>query len=811
MKISTKWLREILAAGGAEMSSKPAAEIGEKLTLHACELEEVLDLNPFFSRVFAGKMLETRPHSNAEKLSVATFDLGKKLGKKQIIYGQVHEVAVGEVLPIALGGAKLKSGIEIKNTEIRGEKSEGMIADNAELGLKMLGLLRFADAEIGKSLPEICAEFGDQMLEIDNKSLTHRPDLMGHNGFAREVAAIFRADWNLVEPSPKLDFAQQLKAPRVEIQSPVCRRFCALQMHDVSVAPSSFATQIRLENLGIRAISNFVDITNLILAGRGQPMHVFDADKIDGKIIVRQAKKGEKITTLDGNEYELDDEICVIADEKKVLSIAGIMGGLESSCTEKTQNIVFECANFDPVSIRRSSQKLGIRTESSMRYEKSLDPHACRSAILAAGELGAKVCEHARFAGALTDVFPAQNEFEPKYIDFDPQKISTHTGLEISDDEIVGILHSLKFEVERCEKSNWRVQIPSFRATKDISIPEDLTEEVVRMHGFESLPAKLPEMPICPPERNFQRDLEWQIRDFCAGRGFLEVLQYSFASARDCEFDPTKKYVEIQNPLSADQQFLRTNLVAAFARNTESELRKWGSLRFFEIGKTFLETGKVLPDERQKWAFFAAEMGGKNEPLFFELKKNVADALHFLGLHSHFFESQTPEVFAEKGTSADIFCGEEKVGIIAALEKSRLSVRDSAAVFAELDVQKITQLVRKTLKKYEKISPFPPVFRDLSIVLESKIGAGAVEIEAQKSSELLQKIEFFDEFTDEAKLGRGQKNISFHLQFRSGEKTLAENEVEHEFAKIVKNLEKKFGAQLRLDFDRLQKSAKKVK
>jgi len=371
MKISLNWLREFV-----DLNDLDYQEIGDKMTIHTAELEEIIDIKNGFNNVVVGKVINKQIHPNSDKLSIATFDCGKNIGTKQIIFGDKHHVEIGDILPIALDGAILNSGQAIKKTELRGQTSEGMIVDNSELGMKNNELLHFSNEEIGKSLPEICPEFSDILFDIDNKSLTHRPDLMGHRGFALELSAIF--DRKLTLPEPILAFPNNTKNVEVDIQTKVCHRYCALEINNVDVQNSDLLTQLRLENLGIRSISNMVDITNWIILEFGQPMHVFDADKIEGKLIIRQAKKGESLVALDGETYKLDETITVIADEKKVLSIGGVMGGAASGVTKETKNIIFESAHFDPVSIRKTSQKLGLRSESSMRFEKSLDPFKVR-------------------------------------------------------------------------------------------------------------------------------------------------------------------------------------------------------------------------------------------------------------------------------------------------------------------------------------------------------------------------------------------------------------------------------------------------
>ncbi len=790
MKLSWNWLQDF--TNGTKMSPE---KVGEKLTLHTAELEEIITVADSFNHVFAGKLLSYKAHPSAEKLHVGTFDLGKK-GKKQIVFGSVHKLDEGIVYPVAIDGARLKTGVEIKNTEIRGEKSEGMVCDNIELGLKNVGLLTFSEKDVGKSLPEICPEFQDILFDIDNKSLTHRPDLMGHRGFAREITAIFEG--KLILPEPVVSLPHDQKEFPVKIDTDRCRRFCALKISNVNVQPSDLSTQIRLENLGNKAISNVVDITNWIMLEFGQPMHAFDAAKVEGEIIVRQAKKGEKLLALDTFEYELTEEDIVIADEKKVLSIAGIMGGVESSVHEGTTDIIFESANFDPVSVRKTSQRLGLRSESSMRFEKSLDPMACRPAILSAAEKLLDICPRAKIETELTDEFP--HPFDQTSIKLDPEMVRRHSGINIADEEIVQKLESIGFSVSK-SGANLDVEVPSFRATKDVAIPEDLVEEVVRLHGFEDVEATLPDLPITPPKRHFLRDLEWDVRETLAARGFLETYNYSFVNDQDAAFTGMGDYVQVANPLSEEQTQLRRTLISNLVRNVESDLRTHGSVDFFEFGHVFTEGKEALPEEVLHLALFQASLSQDENEMFFVLKQELIQLFEGLNVGADFQPAKKCEKYFHPSKSADILIDGKIVGVISVLHPGAVPVKNAAIVFAEIDVEKLIVAVRAQEKKYQKISPFPSVLRDLSIVLGDRVLMSDIERVAQKAAPVLQKMDLFDEFSDEKKLGKNLKNLAFHLEFRSHKKTLEESEIDKGFNAIVKALEKEFGAKLRLDFD----------
>jgi phenylalanyl-tRNA synthetase beta chain len=792
MKLSYHWLKQFV-----DLKGITAEAVGEKLTLHTAELEEIIDKSKNFEQVFAGQLISTTPHADSDKLQIGQFDLGAR-GKKQIIYADKHPVEVGEILPLALDGARLASGINIKDTTIRGEKSEGMVTDNTELGLKNEGLLRFSDKKsIGKSLPEIISMSGDQLFDIDNKSLTHRPDLMGHQGFALELSAIF--DRALTCPEPVVRLPKSDKKIGVDIQSPHCRRFCTLQIDQVGIKPSPLETQFLLENLGTRAINNVVDTTNLIMLEFGQPMHAFDAEKISGDIIVRQAKSGEKLMALDGEEYKLTTDDIVIADQEKVLSIAGIMGGLESAVTEETTKIIFECANFDPTIIRKTSKRIGLRSESSMRYEKSLDPNNLKRAILGATEKVLENCPQAQITTILTDEYPQRPE--ALTIDLDPNLVRQHSGLELTDAEIIKKLESLNFAVKAQDKT-LEVGVPSNRATKDVTLPEDLIEEVVRLHGFTNIPSELPTLPITPPRTNHLRQLEWKSRDFWAHHGFLEVYNYSFINAAEEKFSHESQRVEIQNPLSSEHQFLRTNLIAPFVRDCESELRQKHQLSFFEIGRSYHPTADTLPVEKNHLVVFEASLEKSEDELFFETKTTLTTYLQSLGQDIQFVPSQNPPTYAHPHKCAEVTVNGKVVGHIATLHPSQQPVKGSAIAFVDLDLDILTELHATQHFTYRKLSNYPAVHRDLSIVCDKRTLVSDIEKCIYQQADLVEKIELFDEFTNAGKLGKDVKNYAFHLTFRSPEKTLQESDIEIQLTAVIKILESELQAQLRSEFDK---------
>jgi len=669
---------------------------------------------------------------------------------------------------------------------------------------ELVDLKGLSAEEVGKNitlhtaeLEEVIQGNNDSLFDIDNKSLTHRPDLWGHHGFAQELSAIFGKKLTL--PKVKVKFPSKGESQKVKIETDKCRRFCAVKMSGIKIQSSGLDTQRLLGNLETKSISNLVDITNVILFGYGQPMHVFDASKVEGSIVVRQARQGEKLLTLDELEYELTPEDMVIADEKKVLSVAGVMGGLASGVNAKTTDIIFECANFDPVSIRKTSHRLGLRSESSIRYEKSLDPEMCDDVITAAVEMVLKNCPNAKIEGPMTDVYPTK--VKPLTLTLDPEHVRALSGLTIPNTEIKAKLTAIGFGVKE-KKSVFLVDVPSNRATKDIAIAEDLIEEIVRLYGFENIEASLPRLSIHPPRVNHLRTLEWDIRDFCETRNLMEVYNYSFADRFDQKFTGEDNFVSVANPLTEQHTHLRTTLISPIVKNIESELRTHKKLQLFEIGKTYIKTKEVLPIEETHLAIMLAEVGGTGNNLFFSLKREILLLLHSLKLSGEFHSAENPKAYTHPSQSAEIWVGDIHIGELSVLHPSVHPVRKSAFAFSEINLSKLLECVMKTNFQYKKISAFPSVFLDMSLVMDGKTLMTDLTKVMHEFSALLRNVELFDEFADEVKLGKGLKNLAFHLEFQSHVGNVDEKELQEQLESVVKNIASRCGAKLRATFDK---------
>ena len=557
MLVSFNWLKQYVKLTDAVTPE----EVASKLTMSTVEVEGVKHLASTLDGIVVGKILSIEKHPDADKLKVCKVSIGSE--NLSVVCGGSN---LAENMFVAMGkiGAKVRwhgegDLIELKPAKIRGIESQGMICQSTEIGLgekfplhderEIIDLKDFVSLKnVGKPLAEVLG-LNDAVLDIDNKSMTHRPDLWGHYGLAREVAALYKKDLKPYEV-PEIKTGKVLKIKvSVEDQS-LCPRYMAVAVVGVKVGPSPVWLQNFLQSVGIRPINNIVDITNYIMYDIGQPMHAFDRQLLTGNkekelnIVVRRAKDGEDFTTLDGSKHKLDPSMIVISNTREGIALAGIMGGLNSEVSEGTETVVFESANFDPIIIRKTALNLGLRTDSSARFEKSLDPNLTETALKKAVALTLEFCPGARVASNVVDVKSFGLNQGP--IELSWNFLFKKIGLEVDKKEVVSILTRLGFEVKE-KKDLLAVKVPTWRATKDISIPEDIVEEVARVYGYGNIRTTMPLFPIDPPETNELRELGHRLRNVLVKElAYSEVYNYSFVSADQIKSlgGEVEKYIE---------------------------------------------------------------------------------------------------------------------------------------------------------------------------------------------------------------------------------------------------------------------------
>ncbi|RJO73032.1 MAG: phenylalanine--tRNA ligase subunit beta, partial [Myxococcales bacterium] len=581
MKLSVNWISEFV-----QLPRLEAAEVMNRVTVRTAELEEVAVIGEHFAHVVTARVAAVRPHPDAAKLKLVRVADG--LGEMEVVCGAPN-VAVGQVVALAKAGTTLPSG-RLEATTIRGVRSEGMICAEDELGLSAdhEGVLVFPEGTpVGLTLDKL---FGpsDIVLDIDNKSLTHRPDLWGHVGFAREFSALYGRSFTYRPAEAAPPKPANPDALRIDDRVPdLCPRYSALVVRNVAAKPSPAWMQQRLRSVGLRPINNIVDATNYVMLELGQPMHAFDRRQIAGDaIVIRRAEPGERFVTLDDREHVLESSDIMIADGERAVALGGVMGGKNSEIVADTTCVILESANFAAAAIRRTANRLALRTDSAMRFEKSQDPANTVPGLWRMLELLRLTCPEAEPASTLLDVWPAPPARPEILISFD--FIAHRLGERLPEEQIVDTLKALQFEVKRLDEDHLIVHAPSWRA-HDVTMKADVVEEIGRIYGYDNITPTAPFVRSDPPEPNWQRRFEWKARDILALRlGFAEVVNYSFTSAQEmakCGLDP-EPCLRLRNPLSQDADRLRTSLMPHVAANVALNQKHAEAFRLFEIGRT---------------------------------------------------------------------------------------------------------------------------------------------------------------------------------------------------------------------------------
>ncbi len=806
MNVSLNILKQFV-----NLSNISPEEIKDKLTAHTVEVEKIINPQERFNNVVVAKILEVKKHPQADKLQIALVDAGEKEPLK-IVCGAPN-IAVSQLVPLAKIGAVLGEGFEIKKAEIRGEESFGMLCAPDELGLgnDHSGIMILDEkAKVGQDFAKYL-NLDNIVLEVDNKSLSNRPDLWGHYGLARELSVLLNKklkDYEYKELKIKEEKNKKGENISVDIKAKnLCRRYLGLKIDNIKIEESPEWLKNELSAVGLNSVNNIVDITNYIMIELGQPLHAFDGENIK-KIIVRKANKGEKIITLDDKERILDEEDLLICSDKESLAIAGVLGGKNSQINNASTSIIIESANFDAISVRKTAQRLGIRSDAVMRFEKSLDPNWCEMAIKKAAELVKKVCPQAKFNYELVEAGDFKNQ--EQLINLDLLWAEKIIGQKIEDKKIENILSSLGLEIKDKNDNVWQIAIPSWRQ-KDLKIKQDLIEEIVRIYGYNNIKNSLPESSILPPEKNPEAELINRIRNILVHSFRMnEVYNYSFVSEEQLEkLDlDDKSYIKLLNPLSKQSSLLRQTLTTNLISNIKTNQAKYDSIKLFEIGNVFLNTAggpnkddkmtESLPYQEKKLALILADKKGST---FEELKNIVFNLLYQLsqGQEAEFLGSETIINWADKNEKCLILLGGKEIGFLATIDKN-IAVKNgikTETTACELNLKNLLIIIDKLkVDRYQGISKFPAVNRDLAFVINEKISYNDISKELKNFHPLINKIELFDVYSGQ-NLENGKKSLAFHLSFQSEDKTLSGEEVEEIVSKLIKHLEDKFSAQIR--------------
>ncbi len=814
MYLSLDWLKDLVNIP----KSVTPEELGVKLTMHTVEIDAVEKQSEKFAKVVVGKVLQAEKHPNADKLFLTKVDVGDK--QLDIVCGAPN-VEAGQLVPVALPGAVLPNGVEIKKAKVRGEVSRGMICAEDELGLgeDHAGIMVLdKKAKEGQSLAEYF-KMNDILFEVDNKSITNRPDLWGHFGIAREIATFLNTKktslFKVLEKG-EVKLKDQGKDLDIKIEdSDLCSRYIGLQIDNIKVEESPEWLQKRLTAVGMRPINNIVDITNYVMLELGQPMHAFDSNLVNS-IVVRRAKDRETITTLDGEERPLDKNMLVIADKDKPIAIAGVMGGENSEVNNNTTSIILESANFEPYQVRKTAQVLGLRTEASMRFEKSLDPHLAEQAMARCYELIKKICPEARAGSSLTDVSKDKNK-DNKFnlntgpIELDLNWLMQRIGEKLEEEKIIDILSKLGFGMERDKEKEQvlKVSIPTWRATKDISIPEDLLEEVVRIYGFDNLIPKMPLVEMRMPATNKERNIERRIKTILSqGAAMTEVYNYAFTNEEKLQklnIDPNF-YIKLANPISNHHTLLRQNLINNLLDNIKTNQAKFSHIKLFEIGSVFLNfSGEVNKDDKQegKLPYQETRLGmvealEKQDP-FNKIKGRIEYLLSGLGLETEFDVSDAEIDWGQREVIASIKVKDREIGIVYLLDDKvlkSLGIKKKVAG-AEIKLSELNKIILNTPNlSYEHENKFPSLQRDLAFVVDVKVLYNDIKKEIENFDELIKSVELFDVYQGE-KIGKNKKNLAFHINYQAADRTLQSEEVDKVQSKLIEHLKEKLEAQIR--------------
>jgi len=810
MLLSLNWLKEYVNIP----KSLSAEELAEKMTLHTVEVEGIEKEGEKFKGIVVGEILEVKKHGNATHLQIAEVNIGKT--KLTIVCGAPN-IAPGQLVPVATVGTIMPGGMEIKEAEIRGEKSFGMLCAEDELGLGTdhSGIMILEKAKIGQSLAEYL-KLDDIILEVDNKSLSNRPDLFSHYGIAREISAFLDVKLNELKLKKiKADHGDKhakLEKLDVKIEDKnLCPRYMAVKINGVKIADSPAWLQKKLISVGAKPINNIVDITNYVMLSIGQPLHAFNADVAD-KIIVRPAKNEELIDCLDNKERKLNNSNLVIANGEKAMAIAGMIGGKFSSVTAETENIIIEAATFNAYSVRKSSGALTLRTDASVRFEKALDVNLAEDGLMLAIELILEICPEAKIASEITDI--KQDAPEIKEITFDLNWLEKLSGNKIEKKKATEILSKLGFIINADPESDniLNIIIPSWRATKDIKIKEDLAEEIMRIIGYDDFPIQVPFIKMAPAETNRDRMIERKIKDILSKENALsEVYNYSFVGEDDLKKINMdfSTYIKLANPISKQHTLMRQNLSLGLINNIKTNQYKYDDLALFEVGTIFLNvpgefkkhnsSEETLPHQEK---MVSIALAGNNDQLFSQGKSIVTNflmSLTDLSVDVAFLPTDLIIGYADATEKAVINVNGKNIGTIAKIDanigKSFGLKKD--AVIIEMDFKDLLLLsFLENNKKYNDIPKFPPMVRDLAFVIDQKILYNDIRNEIKNFHELIKSVDLFDVYVGK-NLGEDKKNLAFHIIYQSNDRTLTTEEIDEIQKNLIENLEKRFEAQIR--------------
>ena len=812
MKVSLNWIRDYVKLPADADLKKLAFD----LTMSTVEVEDTVDLGAAFHDMVVGVINTIEQHPNADKLKICKTDIGG--GRVEDIVCGGSNLREGMKVAVALPGSVCRwhgegEPVEIKKSKLRGVESYGMICGAVEIGLEslfpsteeahILDLSEF-DAPAGTPLAD-ALDLNDIILEIDNKSMTNRPDLWGHYGIAREIAALY--DLPMVE-FPHFDRNVENTAGfHVTVEDAErCPRITGTQIENVSVKASPYWMQNRIWKVGMRPINALVDITNYVMLATGQPSHAYDSDHIAGHIIVRRAGEGEALTLLNGKELPLSTDDLVIADDAGVVGLAGVMGGAKDSILSTTHRVILEIANFDAKGIRRTALRYDNRTEASARYEKAIDPERCDQAFDLSMQLFRELYPEMQVTG-LVDQYP--QHLKQAEIDVALSWLERRLGKRLPPEEIKHKMELLGYTIT-FSGDNMHVVVPTWRSTGDVSIQADIMEEVARMYGYENFEAEPITTSFDGAINQLDKDLERHIKEYLAIRcGMQEVFNYPWMDEQfvNAVLQSTDGILYLSTPPSPAEKYIRSSLLPNLCKDVVKNERYYSEFAIFETAQVFRDENYTSPyDEREKLpsqrknvagAFASA---GKDVTALFRKAKGVIEMMpRYTHMEGFTFRQTEKPVWADNVVWLNIYLGEEKVGDLALLAKKvsmACGIRNLNVMLFEIDQDSLKPFKSRT-NTFTHMPEYPMTDYDISMLLDGEVQwKDVAQTIGGVKSELLHGAAFVDEYRGK-QVPDGKKSMTVRLTIGAKDKTLTSTEIEEAASNVLKKLVKRFGAELR--------------
>jgi phenylalanyl-tRNA synthetase beta chain len=787
-----KWLCDYV-----DMDIAPE-ELKRKLIMTGCQVEGYRDLGTGLHGVVVGKILTIQKHPDADKLSICSVDVGEET--LQIVCG-ANNIFVGAYVPVAKIGAVLPGGITINKSKLRGVFSCGMLCSGRELelgpddypGADVDGIMILQnEPKLGTPLIDLLG-LDDTIFEIEVGA--NRPDCLSMIGVARECAAALDKGITLPDTSYSEKGGSIYDFVKVTVKdTDLCERYVARAVRNVKIGPSPEWLSKRLKSAGVRSINNIVDITNFVMLETGQPMHAFDYKDIRGaEIIVRRANDGESIVTLDGKERALTNDMLLICDAEGPIGIAGVMGGENSGIKDDTATVIFESAKFKQGNVRRTVRALGLPTESGMRFSKGVDAAGCKAAMDRALHL-VELLGAGEIVSGEIDIL--STDLTPRTVTVSADSINAKLGTDINAEDMAVFLRRV-FINASLKDGKLICGIPSFRG--DVTIGEDIAEEVGRMYGYDNIPAVKMTGEVIRGVMSAEEKGTDSIRTLLTGLGYNECVTYSFASAADIEKlkipegDELRRMVRIINPLGDEQGYMRTSPLPEMLKVVANNInKKVKDIKLFEAGRVYLKNDEGLPDERKYVCIALCEDDG-----FFTLKGAVENLLEAFGIKKPRFAAEGAAYY-HPGRKAAIYTGNSKLGEMGEVhpEVAEAYGIDKRVYVAELSLAALCAAADDTAK-YEPLPKFPAVERDIALIVDKSVAAGdLLDCIEKHAGQYFESTELFDVYTGD-QLGIGKKSLAFKIVFRAKDRTLLDSEANDARDAIADAAKKHFGAKIR--------------